>query len=135
MLTSAALPEYPALAAYLLHTAAGISVRAGCLLPQNDDGLFHCDDQTAWYPLYKPAMAYLQGNDGMLNEERAQRISAASRQEGRQAVVFGPGKYIGQRDLTRMGVTFCQLPHETHRAEWPLCHPSMESGWSRRIER
>ena len=52
----------------------------------------------------------------MLYEERAQRISAASRQEGRKAIVFGPGKYIGQRELTSMGITFCQLPYEIHKA-------------------
>ena len=29
-------------------------------------------------------------------------------------MVFGPGKYIGQRDLTPMGIIFCQLPYEMH---------------------
>ena len=51
-----------------------------------------------------------------LNEERAKRISADSRRDGKKAIVFGPGKYIGQRELTSMGITFCQLPYEMHVA-------------------
>ena len=116
MLTGDALPEYPALAAYLLHTTSGVSTGAAVLSSQNDDGLFHSDASTNYYLLYEPNLEYLQGNDGMLNEERARRISAASRADGRKAMVFGPGKYIGQRELTGMGVTFCQLPYEMHKA-------------------
>ena len=52
----------------------------------------------------------------MLDEHRAKRIRDANRPEGRKAIVFGAGKYIGQRDLTDMGITFCQLPYEMHRA-------------------
>ena len=52
----------------------------------------------------------------MLGADRARRIGAAARAEGRKAVVFGPGKYIGQRDLTDMGFTFCQIPYEIHAA-------------------
>ena len=84
MLTGDALPSYSALAAYLLHTASGISAGQVELTPRN--------------------------------EASARRISAASRGSGRKAVVFGPGKYIGQRDLTPMGITFCLLPYEMHRS-------------------
>ena len=115
MLTGDALPEYSALAAYLLHTASGVSAGASELVPQNEDGLFHSNGSTDYYLIYEPDLDYLRGNDAMLNEERARRISAASRAEGKKAIVFGAGKYIGQRDLTDMGITFCQLPYEIHR--------------------
>ena len=49
----------------------------------------------------------------MLNADRARRISAA-RPPGKRAIVFGPGKYIGQRALTDLGITFAQLPYEMH---------------------
>ena len=39
MLTGEALPTYESLAAYLLHTAAGIAHGESRLTPQNDDGL------------------------------------------------------------------------------------------------
>ena len=114
MLTGENLPEYPALAAYLLHTASGLSAGGG-LEAQNEDGLFYSNETTNYYLLYKPNVDYLSNNGAMLNEERAKRISVASRQDDREAVVFRPGKYIGQGDLKPMGITFCQLPYEMHR--------------------
>ena len=116
MLTGVALPEYAALAAYLLHTTAGISAGETVLEHQNDDGLYYQDDKTTYYLLYEPNLDYLSSNEAMLDEQRAKRISAASREDARKAIVFGAGKYIGQRDLTAMGITFCQLPYEMHRA-------------------
>ena len=114
MLTGEALPSYSALAAYLLHTASGISAGSADLERQNDDGMFYTNSVTDYYLLYEPDVDWLCSNEGILNEERARRISAASRGSGRKAIVFGPGKYIGQRDLTPMGITFCQLPYEMH---------------------
>ncbi len=115
MLTGAALPSYAALAAYLLHTASGVSAGEVALVPQNEDGLFYSDDSTDYYLLYEPSVDWLRSNEAILNEERAERICAASRQEGKKALVFGAGKYIGQRELTDMGITFCQLPYEMGR--------------------
>ena len=115
MLTGENLPEYPALAAYLLHTTAGISAGTAELHSQDDEGLFYSSDTTNYYLLYQPDVGYLSNSEGMLNEERVGRISAASRQDGRRAIVFGPGKYIGQRELTTMGITFCQLPYEMNK--------------------
>jgi DNA modification methylase len=115
MLTGEALPDYPALAAYLLHTTTGISAGAGSLTLQNDDGLFYLGDKTNYYLLYEPNLEYLESDKGILNEERAKRIHDAIQPDGRKAVVFGPGKYIGQRDLAGMGITFCQIPYEMYR--------------------
>ena len=114
MLAGEALPSYAGLAAYLLHTASGISAGAESLERRNDDGIFYTNGATDYYLLYKPDLDWLSSNEGILNEERARRISTASGGEGRKAIVFGPGKFIGQRDLTPMGITFCQLPYEIH---------------------
>ena len=115
LLTGENLPEYSELAAYLLHVSAGISVGTE-LQQQNDDGLFYSDDATGYYLLYEPSVEYLSSNRGMLYQDLARRISTASRQKGKNAIVFGPGKYIGQRELTSFGITFCQLPYEMHKA-------------------
>ena len=115
MLSGEALPNWPSLAAWLLHTASGVSAGPADLAPQNEDGLFYNGETTDYYLLYKPDTDYLRGNEAILNEERARRIEAVNRREGRKAVVFGPGKYISQRDLTGMGIAFCQLPYELHR--------------------
>ena len=116
MLTGTALPSYSSLAAYLLHTASGVSTSESALAPRNGDGLFYSDDNTDYYLLYEPSIDWLRSNEAILNEERAKCISAVRRQEGRKAIVFGAGKYIGQRELTDMGITFCQLPYEIGRA-------------------
>ena len=118
MLTGQALPSFAALAANLLHTVTGVSAGECVLLPQGDGGPFYSDDTTDYYMLYEPSVEWLRGSMAVLNEERAQRISAASRARGKKgAIVFAAGKYIGQRELTGMGITFCQLPYEMHRAE------------------
>ena len=115
MLTGEALPDWPTLAAWLLHTATGVSAGPADLEPRNGDGLFHGDGATDYYLHYRADLEWLQSHDAMFNEERAKRIAAVNKEAGRKAVVFAPGKYITQRDLTQMGITFCQLPYEMHR--------------------
>ena len=115
MLTGEALPDYSSLAAYLLHNASGVSAGSADLTPQNADGLFYSDADTDYYLLYQPDLAFLESNAAILNEEMAQRISAALREQPRKALVFGAGRYILQEELTAMGITFCQLPYEMGR--------------------
>ena len=115
LLTGEALPDYGALAAYLLHAATGISSGAVDLARQNEDGLFYSDDRTDYYLLYEPDTEWLRSSEGVLGEERVKRIGSLNATEERLAVVFAVGKYVGQRELTRQGITFCQLPYELHR--------------------
>ena len=114
MLTGEALPSYSALAANLLYTTSGVSIGADALEQQNDDGLFHNDDQNDYYLLYKPDLEYLRSNAAILNLERAERIRDASLENDRKAIVYAAGNYIGQRELTKMGIIFCQLPDALH---------------------
>ncbi len=111
MLTGKNLPSYSAMAAWLLHTASGLSVGEKDLKPLNKEGLFYSGEQTDYYLLYRPDIEYLRGKESMLNEDVAHRIGEANRQRKKKAVVFAPGKYLGQRELTKRGITFCQLPY------------------------
>ena len=112
MVTGKNLPEYGELASYLLHTASGLSARgSGELQDRNDDGLFYSNGDTDYYLLYRPDIAWLRSNEAILNEKQVHRI----RERGKKAVVFAADKYMGQRFLTDMGVTFCQIPYELHR--------------------
>ena len=115
MLKGDSLPSFQSLACLLLHTASGISAGEEMLAPRNEYGLFYSTDTTAYYMLYKPDRKWLASNEAILNEERAKRISAACKEEDKKALFFAPAKYIGQRELTTMGITFCQLPYELHR--------------------
>lgn len=94
-----------------MHTSSGLSVGEKDLKQINEDGLFYRGNQTDYYLRYRPDLEYLRGNESILNEEIARRIGEVNRQENKKAVVFAPGKYLGQRELTKMGITFCQLPY------------------------
>ena len=113
MLTGEALPSYSALAANLLYTTSGVSVGADSL-EGDDNGFFHSDDTNDYYLLYKPDLEYLRSDAAILNLERAERIRDASRENGKKAIVYAAGNYIGQRELTKMGIIFCQLPDALH---------------------
>ena len=76
MLTGEALPEYSALAAYLLHVASGVSAGERDLERQNNDGLFYSNDTTSYYLIYEPDTDYLSGNEAMLNEDSGPSASA-----------------------------------------------------------
>jgi len=115
MLTGTALPEWSALAAYLLYNASGLSVGPGELTPQNADGLFYSGPDTDYYLLYQPDLAFMESNAAMLNGERARRIGAAGGELRRKAIVYGSGKYISVEALRDLGITFCQLPYEMYR--------------------
>ncbi len=116
MLSGGALPSYPMLAAYLLHAGSGLSVGAP-LERRNGDGLFYDDGKTRYHLIYEPSLDFLRSNGALLNEERARRIGKSASAKGRKAVVFAAGKYLGQRELSRLGVTFCQLPYEIYRGD------------------
>ena len=111
MLTGEKLPEYPQLAAYLLHTASVRTAGVGQLYAQNEDGLFYSTDDTDYYLLYQPDMEWLRSDQAILNEQQARRIHSV----GRKAIVFAADKYMGQRFLSDLGIIFCQIPYEMHQ--------------------
>ena len=115
LLTGEHLPEYTALAAYVLHTSSGISAGADDLEPRDDDGLFYRNGEQDYYLLYRPDLEWLGSHAAMFNAAQAERIAQRNQAEGRKAVVFAPGKYIGQRELSGFGITFCQLPYQIHQ--------------------
>ena len=114
MLTGESLPSYSDLAAHLLFTAVGVSVGDEKLDQKNDDGLFYSDDTNDYYLHYQPDLEFLSSNEAILKQEHAERIRDAGRQNGKKAIVYAAGNYIGQRQLTKMGITFCQLPYVLH---------------------
>ncbi len=112
MLTGESLPAFSALAAYLLHTAAPrVAVNGKELTRLNDDGLFLETSEQDFYLLYQPDIDWLRSAEAMLSEGLVSRIGAI----GKPAIIFGPGKFMGQRELTARNITFVQLPYEMHR--------------------
>ena len=113
MLRGDSLPAYAELAVYLLYTATGISVD-WTTLESREDGWFFGDENTDYYLFYEPDIEWLQSNEAVFTEDQAKQIRAAN--PGRGAIVFAAGKFIGQRELSKMNINFCQLPYELHRA-------------------
>ena len=111
MLSGDDLPEFGQLAAHLLYTAHGIAA-PGLIAMRSDDEPFYSDDETDYYLRYRPDVDWLRSNEAMLGQELADRIA----ERERKAIVFAAGKHMGQRDLTRHRITFCQLPFELYRA-------------------
>ena len=108
LLNGEGLPDYETLAVFLLHTAAGLSLEPDALRTARNDQRFYRTETTDYYLYYEPDIEWLKSDDAMLTPERAKQIEAV----GRPATVFGAGKYLSQRELTEMGITFCQLPYE-----------------------
>ena len=111
LLKGDSLPAYGDLARFLLYTATGIS-SPQALARNDEDGHFFCCGERDYYLIYEPNAEFLSGRDAALHEERALRIEKEQIGRSRPAIVFGAAKYLGQRSLTDMNITFCQLPYE-----------------------
>ena len=115
LLTGETLPPFASLAAWLLHTATGVSASTSALSPLDDDGLFYTDERRRYYLLYEPDLEFLRSDRAVLNEEGARRIGQDCREHDKEAMVFAAAKYMGQRELSEHRITFCQLPYELQR--------------------
>ena len=114
MLTGESLPSYSGLAAHLLFAAVGRSAGDATLDMKNEDGLFYSDEKNDYYLIYRPDLEFLSSDNAILTQEHVERIRDTSSKNGKKAVIYAAGNYIGQRELTKMGITFCQLPYALH---------------------
>ena len=111
MLTGENLPDYDTLARHLVYTATGHApdtIRKA----RSKDGLFHETDDRLFYLIYQPDLAFLRSADSALNGDRAERIAKQAKTKHKTAVVFATHKFMGQKELTDMGIVFCGLPYE-----------------------
>ena len=56
-----------------------------------------------------------QSSKSALDGERAEQIAKVCKETGKSAYVYAPQKFVSQKELTGMGITFCQLPYNIHR--------------------
>ena len=76
------------------------------------DGLFHETDDWLFYLIYEPDLAFLRSADSALNGDRADRIAKQAKAKQKTAVVFATHKFMGQKELSEMGIVFCGLSYE-----------------------
>ena len=79
---------------------------------RSKDGLFHETDDRLFYLIYQPDLAFLRSAESALNGDRAERIAKQAKTKHKTAVVFATHKFMGQKELTERGITFCGLPYE-----------------------
>ena len=114
LLKGTSLPTFASLAAVLLFRATGISASETGAAQKDEIGLFFEHENIDYYLLYQPSLGFLRSDRAVFNSSLAKHIEARIQPEGRKALVFAAAKYISQRELTRMGITFCQIPYELH---------------------
>ena len=106
------LPAYGDVARMAIHNATGLAPDDIPTAYDDDLGLAYESDKTRYHLLYRADAEWLRGEEGALNSDKARRISDAAVKTGKDAIVFAPARYMSQRDLTDMGITFCQLPYD-----------------------
>ena len=112
MLTGETLPTYEALAHYIAYTATGNTLTT---IAEQEDYCFGETDDLRFYLIYEPTLQFLESNRSALDRERADQIAKACKETDKKAYVYAPHKFISQKELTDMGITFCQLPYNIHR--------------------
>ncbi len=112
MLTGENLPTYNDLAHYIAYTATG---KALPTLNRRKGGYFGETETHLFYLIYEPDIPFLESEAAALTEEHAQRIAKRCKETHKNAYVYAPQKFISQKALTDMGITFCQLPYNIHR--------------------
>ncbi len=112
MLTGKKLPDYETLARHILWTATGKSAdKINPKTKRGKDGLFHETNDRIFYLIYEPKLTFLRNPESALNSARANRIAKQAKTKNKTAIVFATHKFMGQKELTEMGIVFCGLPY------------------------
>ena len=112
MLTGEILPTYETLADYIAYTATGSALTS---IANREDYYFGETKDIRFYLIYEPTLEFLESSESALNGARTEQIAKACKETGKKAYVYAPQKFISQKELTDMGITFCQLPYNIHR--------------------
>jgi len=106
------LPDYESLSRYVFYTATGKTLDE--VAKAKSDYFIGETDLYRVHLIYRPDRDFLRSNDSALNAEMVERI-AESNASGKQCLVFASAKFMGQRELAKKKVDFCQLPYAIHR--------------------
>lgn len=110
LLKGGELPDYDELARYAFFTSTGQTLDK---VKQGADYFVGETDQYRVHVIYRPDAAFLRSGESALNAALAASISKS--RSKKTALVFATHKFMGQKELTEMGVTYCQLPYAIHR--------------------
>ena len=112
MLTGEKLPTYETLASYIVATAMG---KALPKIVKQPDYYFGEIEGIRFYLIYEPTTEFLDDRESALDASRAEQIAEECQALGKKAYVYGTHKFISQKELSGMNITFCQLPYNIYR--------------------
>ena len=108
------LPAFDSLAKYVFFTATGRTLSDVPKQKANTLGFIGETDVYRVHLHYQPEKSWLQSNDAALTEKLVDEMLAANKGK-KKLLVFAAAKFMSQRELSRQGVEFCQLPYAIHR--------------------
>ena len=112
MLTGEKLPTYETLASYIVATATGKALPE---IVKQPDYSFGEIEGIRFYLIYEPTTEFLEGTESALDASRAEQIAEECQASGKKAYVYATHKFISQKELSGMNITFCQLPYNIYR--------------------
>ncbi len=113
-LLSDGLPAFDSLAKYVFFTATGRTLNEVAKQKKGSLGYIGETDVYRVHLHYQPDKNWLQTNDAALTEKLVDAMLAANKGK-KKLLVFAAAKFMSQRELSRQGVEFCQLPYAIHR--------------------
>jgi len=108
------LPAFESLAKYVFFTATGRTLSDVSKQTAKSFGFIGETDVYRVHLHYQPDKNWLQSNDAALTEKLVDEMVAANKGK-KKLLVFAAAKFMSQRELSRQGVEFCQLPYAIHR--------------------
>ena len=112
MLAGEKFPTYETLANYIVATATGKALPE---IVKKPDYFFGELEGIRFYLIYEPTIEFLDGTESALDASRAEQIAEECQASGKKAYVYATHKFISQKDLSGMNITFCQLPYNIYR--------------------
>lgn len=106
------LPSYDELAQYAFFTATGQTLDK---VKHGADFLIGETTKYRVHVIYQPDTHFLRSQESAFNMPLAERISKSLEGNKKTALVFATHKFMGQKELSDMGITYCQLPYAIHR--------------------
>lgn len=106
------LPSYDDLARYAFYTATGQTLDK---VKHGADFFVGETDNYRVHVIYEPDTHFLRSQESALNMPLAERISKDLEESKKTALIFATHKFMGQKELSEMGITYCQLPYAMHR--------------------
>jgi len=105
-------PEWEQVARYVAYTATGQTLAKAPRKPGKDWFVGEAGGYRI-HLLYKPDLEFMRSNEAALDMPTAERM--AKEAQGKPVLVYAAAKFMSQKALSDLGITFCQLPYSIHR--------------------